>query len=79
MIKVETITIREFRGIRDLTLNLGSKNFAVCGANGTGKSAIVDALEFALTGNISRLTGPGTGGLSVRREMLQLTFFEDRC
>ena len=66
MIKVETITIREFRGIRDLTLNLGSKNFAVCGPNGTGKSGVVDALEFALTGNISRLSGSGTGGLSVK-------------
>jgi len=30
------------------------------------KSGIVDALEFALTGNISRLSGKGTGGLSVK-------------
>jgi DNA repair exonuclease SbcCD ATPase subunit len=66
MIRVEAITIREFRGIRDLTLKLGSRNFAVCGPNGTGKSGIVDALEFGLTGNISRLSGSGTGGLSVK-------------
>lgn len=66
MIRAKTLRIREFRGIRDLTLDLGGKNFAICGPNGTGKSGIVDALEFVLTGNISRLSGAGTGGLSVK-------------
>src|SRR5690606_29543321 len=66
MIVVKSISIKEFRGIRDLTLNLDNKNFAVCGPNGTGKSGIVDALEFALTGTVSRLTGAGTGGLTVK-------------
>jgi RecF/RecN/SMC N terminal domain len=66
MILAKTLTIHEFRGVRDLTLDLGCANFAVCGPNGTGKSGIVDALEFVLTGNISRLAGSGTGGLSVK-------------
>jgi len=66
MIRIEKIRIREFRGIRDLTLDLKGENFAACGPNGTGKSGIVDAIEFALTGNISRLGGAGTGGLSVK-------------
>ena len=66
MIRIQAISIKEFRGIRDLALTLDGKNFAVCGPNGTGKSGIVDAIEFALTGNISRLTGSGTGGLTVR-------------
>lgn len=66
MIRAKSISIHEFRGIRDLTLDLGEKNFAICGPNGTGKSGIVDALEFALTGIISRLSGTGTGGLSVK-------------
>lgn len=66
MIKVESIRIQEFRGIRDLTVGLASKNYAVCGPNGTGKSGIVDALEFGLTGNISRLSGKGRGDLSVK-------------
>jgi len=66
MIRVESIRIEEFRGIRDLTLNFNGKNFAICGPNGTGKSGIVDALEFALTGNISRLSGKGMGGMSVK-------------
>lgn len=66
MIRAKQLIIRDFRGIKSLTLDLGGKNFAVCGPNGTGKSGIVDALEFALTGNISRLAGAGTGALSVK-------------
>ena len=66
MIRIEKIRIHEFRGIRDLTLDLKGKNFAACGPNGTGKSGIVDATEFVLTGSISRLSGSGTGGLSVK-------------
>lgn len=66
MITVKRIKIEEFRGIRDLTIDLGSANFAVCGPNGTGKSGIVDALEFALTGTVSRLVGKGRGALSVK-------------
>ena len=63
---IETIRIQDFRGIRDLTLRLKGQNFAACGPNGTGKSGIIDAIEFALTGNISRLSGGGTGSLSVK-------------
>ena len=66
MITVERIKIEEFRGIRDLTIDFGNANLAVCGPNGTGKSGIVDALEFGLTGTISRLIGKGRGALSVK-------------
>ncbi|HUW71184.1 MAG TPA: ATP-binding protein [bacterium] len=66
MIRVDSINIKEFRGIRDLTLNLKGKNFAICGPNGTGKSGVVDALEFALTGSISRLSGEGKGEVSLK-------------
>lgn len=67
MIKIEKIQIHEFRGIRKITLVPDQENFAACGPNGTGKSGIVDAVEFGLTGNISRLEGRGTGGLSVKQ------------
>lgn len=66
MIRVESIKIEEFRGIRDLTLELKGKNFAICGPNGSGKSGVVDALEFALTGNVSRLMGEGKGDISLK-------------
>lgn len=66
MICAKSITIEEFRGVRSLTIDFDGKNYAVCGPNGTGKSGIVDALEFALTGNISRLSGKGTGSVNLK-------------
>lgn len=65
MIQIEKVHIEEFRGIRSLDLDLHSRNFVVYGPNGSGKSGVVDAIEFGLTGTISRLTGSGTGGVSV--------------
>jgi hypothetical protein len=66
MIRIEKIEIVEFRGIRNLGLDVGKKNFGVAGPNGTGKSGIVDAIEFALTGNITRLSGAGTAEINVK-------------
>lgn len=66
MIHIKTIKIEEFRGIRELTLNLDGDTFGICGPNGTGKSGVVDAIEFCLTGNITRLSGEGAGELNVK-------------
>lgn len=66
MIRIKAIHIQEFRGIRELDLNLGAGNFGICGPNGTGKSGVVDAIEFCLTGNVTRLSGQGQGDLSVK-------------
>jgi DNA repair exonuclease SbcCD ATPase subunit len=68
MIRIESITIEEFRGVRKLTLDFKGKNFSICGPNGTGKRGVVDALEFVLTGNISRLSGEGRGEISLRQQ-----------
>ena len=67
MIQIEAVAIRELRGIRDLEITPSRKSFVVSGPNGSGKSGVVDAIQFALTGEISRLSGKGTGGLSVAR------------
>jgi energy-coupling factor transporter ATP-binding protein EcfA2 len=67
MIRLEKLSIHNFRGIRELDLGLAGKNFAIQGPNGSGKSGVVDALEFVLTGSITRLTGPGTGGLTTTK------------
>lgn len=66
MIRIKSIHIEEFRGIRELNLDLAGENFGICGPNGTGKSGVVDAIEFCLTGNITRLSGQGQGELSVK-------------
>ncbi len=65
MIKLETAHIEEVRGIRKLDIDFQKGTFAISGPNGSGKSGVIDAIEFGLTGNISRLTGRGTKGLTV--------------
>lgn len=66
MIQLKTIHIENFRGIRQMDFTFDQKNFGIYGPNGTGKSGIVDAIEFALTGSVTRLSGKGSGGLSVK-------------
>jgi DNA repair exonuclease SbcCD ATPase subunit len=66
MIQLEEVHIEEVRGIRKLTLSLNRKTFAIQGPNGSGKSGVVDAIEFCLTGDMTRLSGHGTGSLSVK-------------
>ena len=65
MIRIKTIKIEEIRGIRELSFDLEGGNFGICGPYGIGKSGVVDAIEFCLTGNIARLAGQGAGELSV--------------
>lgn len=67
MIQLVRLHIEEFRGIRDLDLDLAGESLVVYGPNGSGKSGVVDAIEFVLTGSVGRLSGVGTGSLSVLR------------
>lgn len=67
MIQIEAVRIQELRGIRELEIKPGRKSFVISGPNGSGKSGVVDAIEFGLTGEISRLAGKGTVGLTVQR------------
>ena len=67
MIQVQAVRIVELRGVRELNLKPDCRNFVISGPNGSGKSGVVDAIQFGLTGGISRLTGKGTSGLSVQK------------
>ena len=67
MIQIDSIDIREMRGIRTLEISPRRKSFVISGPNGSGKSGVVDAIQFGLTGDISRLAGKGTVGLTVHR------------
>ena len=64
-LSLERITISQFRGVRHLELHPGGESIAVVGPNGSGKSSIADAIDFVLTGRISRLTGEGAGQLKL--------------
>ena len=66
MIQLEEIHIEDVRGIRKLTLEMKGDSFAIHGPNGSGKSGVVDAIEFGLTGDMTRLAGRGSGSLSVK-------------
>jgi hypothetical protein len=65
VIKLESAHIEEVRGIRKLDIDFRKGTFSISGPNGSGKSGVIDAIEFGLTGQISRLTGRGTKGLTV--------------
>jgi len=59
------LDIHNVRGILQLTLEPDGKNLVIWGPNGSGKSAVVDAIDFLLTGRISRLLGKGTGAITL--------------
>lgn len=63
--KLLELEIDNVRGIGHLLLKPDGKNFVVWGPNGSGKSAVVDAIDFLLTGRITRLIGKGTGGITL--------------
>ena len=59
MATIEKIKIKGFRGVRDeLELTLpNSKSLLLYGDNGSGKSSILDAIEWFLTDSVSHLKG----------------------
>ncbi|MGH7900970.1 MAG: AAA family ATPase [Thermodesulfobacteriota bacterium] len=65
--KLIELEITNIRGIKSLALKPNGENLLVWGPNGSGKSGVVDAIDFLLTGNMSRLSGVGTGDISLSR------------
>lgn len=62
-----SITIENVRGIKHLHLEPNAENLIIWGSNGSGKSAVVDAIDFLLTGRMSRLMGEGTAGITLKK------------
>ena len=65
--KLLELEIHNFRGIRDLSIEPEGNNFLIYGPNGSGKSAVVDALDFLLTGQISRMKGTGNQRYNIKK------------
>lgn len=59
MKRIKSIKIENFRGIRSTEIFLDSKNLLLLGENGTGKSSIIDAIEFFFTGLVEKYKGRG--------------------
>lgn len=58
--KIHRIQASNFRGIRDLQINTPKgESLLIIGDNGSGKSSIIDAIEFFYTGAISKFSGRG--------------------
>lgn len=53
-IKLKRITLVNFKGIQNLTLNFKEQETTICGANGTGKTTIFDAFTWLLFGKDSQ-------------------------
>ena len=61
--RIHRIRFEHFRGLPANEFNLNGKNLVLLGANGKGKSALVDGIEFLLSGKVARFIGTGTGGI----------------
>ena len=73
--QIKKLTIKAFRGIPYLELDLEGKSLLLRGDTGTGKSSIVDAIEFFFSGKISHLEG--VQGLSLQRHGPHVSFCVD--
>lgn len=64
--RVAFVEVEGFRGFREkVRFDLSGGSTVLSGRNGSGKSSVLDAIEFALTGTISKFdaTSAKGGGL----------------
>lgn len=64
--KLLELEIENIRGIKHVLLTPNGENMVIQGPNGAGKSAVVDAIDFLFTGQISSLIGAGTAGITLK-------------
>lgn len=64
--KILKLEIKNIRGIPDFKLEPKGKSLVIYGPHGSGKSAVIDALDFLLSCKIARLVGEGTEDISLK-------------
>lgn len=82
--RLRTLKLVDFRCFRDATIDLSADVVAIYGRNGVGKTAIFDAIEVALLGNIGRFESPEDEGVDFLSHVdgrsgfrIELTFDRD--
>jgi DNA repair exonuclease SbcCD ATPase subunit len=78
MVKIKNLTIEKIRGIKNtLILPLNQKSILIYGENGSGKSSLVDALEWFLYDNIEHLANEEIGRRKGRDALRNLFIRDD--
>jgi DNA repair exonuclease SbcCD ATPase subunit len=65
-ILLRNLVLRNFKGIRDLTIDFTDQETVICGDNGTGKTTIFDAFLWLLFGKDSTNRADGNGGFNIK-------------
>lgn len=75
------LTIHGFRAFppEEKTFDFNKENVAVLGDNGTGKSSILAAIEFLLSGNLTHLSGEGTNELNLSEHVPHQEATPEEC
>lgn len=60
--KIQSIELKNFRGISDISFDLSDKLNVFVGVNGSGKSSILDALGISLSWLVNRIQRDGSSG-----------------
>ena len=64
--RIGKLELENFRCFSAASIDLSADIIAVYGRNGIGKTALFDAVEFALFGRVERLEGPRSAFESLR-------------
>jgi DNA repair exonuclease SbcCD ATPase subunit len=68
--RIDELSLENFRGFKQpQTFELGGEHALITGANGAGKSSVLEAIEFILNGKIDRLHGTGTDGIYAKQHL----------
>ena len=62
---IETLTLTNFRGVREMTLHFNARITVLVGVNGAGKSTVLDALAILLSWGAARISDPEHEGTKI--------------
>lgn len=63
---LKKLVLKNFKGIRDLTIDFTDQETVICGENATGKTTIFDAFLWLLFGKDSTNRADGNGGFNIK-------------